>query len=70
VQCRHCLGIGIQGQVALFIEDQIFQGEAIVAQQEIALVQPVLPDGRRGSLVFEGRIGKRREGAVVDAGQM
>ena len=69
MECSEGLGICVRRQVVAFVEHQVLQSETVVTEQEIALVQAVLSNRKRGRVILERSSCNGAEGAVVDASQ-
>ena len=59
------LGVAVEGQVAVGLEDEVVVAEAVLAQQVLGLVEPQLPDGWSRSRSFHRRTHHGLERAEV-----
>ena len=62
----HPLGVSPTGEVALFIKDQFVEGETVLTQEEIALVEAMFAPERGGWMIGQRSVRYRLEGGEVD----
>ena len=68
-QCPSQFGVAIQWQVAIGVKGELLRAKAVLAQHEVGLVQPMLPQRRSGISLLKRRVGHRVEGGIVGAPQ-